>query len=425
LIGVLKGLELLKEAKDILKEYPLCDRCLGRQFAQLGTGLSNSIRGKAIKVLLTLKACLEGDEELLSYLARTGFEPAISVLKKLGKSTPAKEECYVCLGIFNKLPALIKKALAKLKEYEFDTFVVGSRVPHIILEREEELRRRFPLGFDESIKREINRLAGKKLSELLGKEVNFREPDVTVIFDLSKMVVEVEVKPLFVYGRYRKLRRGLAQSLAKGGVSSVEYIVGEVLLRSTKGEGYKLHGAGREDVDVRTLGPGRPFVLEVTRPRVRKINLKAVEEEVNSKAKGEVEIHGLKLVSKDYVSKLKALSQYFYKTYRALVEFKGEVDPLKVKLVEEKFKDILIKQRTPLRVLHRRKDKVRSKRVYYIKSYLRGPKIVEFIIKCQGGLYVKELIAGDEGRTKPNIAEIVGEEPVKIELDILDLEGLD
>ena len=418
--------DVLTKAKALLKEYSLCDRCLGRQFANLSTGLSNLTRGRSIKVLLALEASQgEGDLSALRYLARTGFKPALLALEKMGLAPPKREACYVCHGLFGRLDGLVNKALKLLEGYEFKTFLVGSRLPKEVLEREEELRRRFSLAEGESIKREVNRLVGKKLAKVTGKDVDFRDPDVTIILDIEKMEVEVEVKPLFVYGRYRKLMRGLAQSRGKGGERSVESIIGEVIRRKVDGEEFRLHGAGREDLDVRTLGPGRPFILEVLRPRTRTIDLDEVEGLINSVALGKVEVHGLRLARREDVSRLKALSQYLYKTYRALVEFDAPFEAERLKAVEEEFNNIVVRQRTPLRVLHRRKDKVRVKKVYYVKAYPRGERKAEFIIKCQGGLYVKELITGDEGRTRPNISETIGRNVVRMELDIIDIEGLE
>jgi len=176
---------------------------------------------------------------------------------------------------------------------------------------------------------------------------------------------------------------------------------------------------------VRTLGPGRPFILEVLRPKTRRIDLDEVEELINSLALGKVEVHGLRIARREDVSRLKALSQYLYKTYRALVKFDAPFEAGRLKAVEEEFNNVVVRQRTPLRVLHRRKDKVRVKKVYYVKAYPRGGSEAEFIIKCQGGLYVKELITGDEGRTRPNISEAIGRNVVRMELDIIDIEGLE
>jgi tRNA pseudouridine synthase 10 len=45
------------------------------------------------------------------------------------------------------------------------------------------------------------------------------------------------------------------------------------------------------------------------------------------------------------------------------------------------------------------------------------------MIRCDGGLYIKELVSGDGGRTKPNLSELLGTEveaEVK-ELDVMDV----
>jgi len=38
-----------------------------------------------------------------------------------------------------------------------------------------------------------------------------------------------------------------------------------------------------------------------------------------------------------------------------------------------------------------------------------------------GGLYIKELISGDDGRTKPSISEILNTPAECIELDVLEV----
>ncbi|MEM4648944.1 MAG: tRNA pseudouridine(54/55) synthase Pus10, partial [Nitrososphaerota archaeon] len=93
-----------------------------------------------------------------------------------------------------------------------------------------------------------------------------------------------------------------------------------------------------------------------------------------------------------------------------------------LKLVEEKFRDIVVSQRTPRRVLRRRADKIRQKKVYYVEAEKLGDRVVKFRIKAQGGLYIKELIDGDEGRTEPNIAEALGRRPLRIDLSVIEVE---
>ena len=84
--------------------------------------------------------------------------------------------------------------------------------------------------------------------------------------------------------------------------------------------------------------------------------------------------------------------------------------------------DVVLKQRTPKRVSHRRADKIRNKKVYSVQSKIENENEIESIIVCDGGCYVKELISGDEGRTSPNIADTVGIKAYCKELDVLEID---
>ena len=59
-------MQIVELANQLLQEYALCDRCLGRQFALLASGTDNLERGRALKLVLTAKAhkmILDGNEE--------------------------------------------------------------------------------------------------------------------------------------------------------------------------------------------------------------------------------------------------------------------------------------------------------------------------------------------------------------------------
>ena len=43
------------------------------------------------------------------------------------------------------------------------------------------------------------------------------------------------------------------------------------------------------------------------------------------------------------------------------------------------------------------------------------------IIECEGGLYIKELISSDEGRTSPSVSEILGKKAFCVQLDVLEV----
>ena len=79
----------------------------------------------------------------------------------------------------------------------------------------------------------------------------------------------------------------------------------------------------------------------------------------------------------------------------------------------------MIRQRTPQRVLHRRADRTRKRGVRSIKARFISSKLFVIVVRGQAGLYIKELISGDNGRTVPSISQILGQECRCRELDVI------
>ena len=44
------------------------------------------------------------------------------------------------------------------------------------------------------------------------------------------------------------------------------------------------------------------------------------------------------------------------------------------------------------------------------------------IVNCEGGLYVKELISGDEGRTNPSLSGLLGIPALVEDLDVINVD---
>jgi tRNA pseudouridine synthase 10 len=86
---------LLEKARQLLAEGDLCDHCLGRAFSQLGKGLRNVQRGRALRTVLNME----------------------------GQLFPERESaCRVCGGIFAQVPQWAQRAVAAVE---------GSGVPHV------------------------------------------------------------------------------------------------------------------------------------------------------------------------------------------------------------------------------------------------------------------------------------------------------
>ncbi|HEX68679.1 MAG TPA: tRNA pseudouridine(54/55) synthase Pus10, partial [Candidatus Bathyarchaeota archaeon] len=247
----------------------------------------------------------------------------------------------------------------------------------------------------------------------------------------------LQVNPLYIYGRYRKLVRNLPQSMwictkcmgkgceacgwtGKKYPESVAELISKPVLEMTEGEKSAFHAAGREDVDARMLGAGRPFVIEVKKPKKRFIDLWALENAINNYAKGKIEVLGLTFASREDVERVKK-GERTEKTYRVVVELERKVSDEDLKLLESALTNCRVSQQTPIRVLHRRANKTREKYIYETKVNKLTPKMIELRIRCEGGLYVKELVTGDMGRTKPSVSEILKVKAVPIELDVLNV----
>ena len=398
----------MKLASDILKETDgkICKHCLGRKLSKTIEGTNNIERAD--------KVCDELDINLDDV------------------------DCVICDNIFHKLDdKLYDKIDAKINQLgvEFDTFLVGSQIPKDIQKRDEELSEKFNLGV-ETLKKEVNRLIGLGIWEKYDKDAEFERQDIVFNIDLvGEPKVKIQINPLYIEGKYNKYKRGIPQTkwpctkckgrgceecnfTGKQYPESVEELISEHFLKLTKGREAKFHGAGREDIDVLMLGSGRPFVLEIKEPRIRNLDLAEIEEKINEINDGKTAYHGLKLCERPRKAEIKQSSPDTYKVYNAIVKCDEAFD-------EDKLKELLeldeIQQQTPLRVLRRRADMVRVKHVLDLSYEIIDDNTFSMKIKTEGGLYIKELISGDEGRSQPNVSEILGVNAICEQLDVIEV----
>jgi len=402
-------------------EQPACDHCLGRQFGQLLSGFSNAERGKILRSALALAVdSNEFPAEALSKIDMSNFHGCkFRFNKDLAKKDFEKRVCTICGDFFEHIGGMVEKAAKKLSRQEFDTFLIGTKISNDLLQREEQLWEKAGIEFCEPIRAEINREVGRRLENVLGKKANLKKPDIAVLLDLESDKIILQINSLYIFGCYQKLVRGIPQS--KWGTphkykTSVEEIIGKPLLKAADGFDIKLHGSGREDIDA-ICTAWRPFVLEVLKPKKRKIDLKKAQKQINGK---KVRVNGLKIVELDVVQKVKEAKPD--KTYRAVVKLEKEIK--KADLAKLRQLIGIINQKTPKRVLHRRGDLLRKREVKDLKTKWLGKKKFELTVKTEAGLYIKELISGDDGRTKPSISEIFGQKAVCENLDVIKIERI-
>ncbi len=419
---------LINKTIEILREHPLCDECLGRQFAGLMKGFTNKERGAALKktVVMHLIELIKKNQEnalkTLEAIASSLGEEYDETLEEIGIK-PTRKTCWLCNGKLNEWIKLYKIAVQELRERRIDSFVVGVRMTKELIMKEDMLWRKHGITTGESIKSEVKREIGKKITAETGIQPDFNEPGAIVYLDTQLESISVKTNPLLLKGRYLKTGRNISQTTwitRKGeryyklSVEEMASVINEYYL----GERVILHASGREDIDARMLGNGRPMVIEIKNPYTRRTPISLLNMLINRRNKwGKFVIEGK--TDRETVREIKTTDSLKQKIYRALVYSLKELSEDDALNITRYFKNRLIEQKTPRRVLHRRADLTRRKTVYSVKTRILSPHLMETMIHAEGGLYIKELISGDDGRTKPSLAEVIGKPLECIELDVL------
>ncbi|KAF7683659.1 putative tRNA pseudouridine synthase Pus10 [Astathelohania contejeani] len=255
----------------------------------------------------------------------------------------------------------------------------------------------------------------EKLKRLLPKN-STNDPSTQVkifVSESGEMKIETVNSSLFIIGKYKKMIRGISQTpMLIGGKRKYEHAVSDFVpgvKQFFRADDVKFCSAGREDADVRMLG-GRPFLLEIVNP---KLHLEPTA--IPILPPNGVEIYDLVLVpGQKAKSVILSGENTSYKTYRALIymEIIKQIPLMEIK----------IKQKTPIRVLHRRSNLMRIKEIQILKYKIIKDRFVCLDIRASAGAYIKEFVNGDFGRTRPSLTSILGCYCDLLELDVLKVE---
>jgi tRNA pseudouridine synthase 10 len=405
LVALLEGdPRVMRAVSAEVEKRRLCDACLGRQLGKVDHG-SNAERGAIMRGM--------ADPDM----------PTLS---------PSK--CSMCEGVVDEYDTLAIEVQHALEGYEWDTFLVGTKTPKRVSQLESDLYRTFPSVWVEAFKAEVNREVGRRVEAATDGEADFETPDVTLLVDPEFNSVDFQVRSVFVYGRYNKLARGIPQTRwpcrnCKGKgcetcngtgqqyETSVEQLVAGPFMEALEGDEHALHGAGREDIDARMLGEGRPFVVEVRKPKRRHWDAEEMTRRINELAAGRIEVSELRGSDKAEVVALKDAT--WEKTYLISFNVEGDVTEDELRSAAGSLSGSVIKQRTPHRVSHRRADKERPRAVRQLELVDLSEGLATVKVRGESGIYVKELIHGDRGRTQPSMAELLDRSCDVVELDVL------
>ena len=500
-----------------------CDHCLGR---------------------------LGGKKRFEQSIEESGAEIRSAVVERDSHLVNAREEeplCPFCENLFEESELLADIIFDNIAPYELSRLQLGARIPKDQIQDEEDLRKRFGAGGSDALKSSLVQAIAQHLNKKLENVTLVNDkPQILALIDVLTLTVELDIRAHYLYGRYIKLERGIPQTrwpcrACKGrgcercdqtGLQykkSVQDLIGNPLLEMFQAKEHAFHGMGREDIDVRCMGRGRPFVIEMKEPKLRSVDVVKAMEQINTSAEGSIQITGLRDSNRSEVVRVKdtpaeksytirfrilPLSEAEYTVLTAPVDLtnedvqerggkgkkksskrkrrgdkkndhtkplptvidvpegptedelkamkkaelvakaqemklkkSGTKDELIQRIMEsgppapvlfdlpendeilrtiEKLSGVILAQRTPERVAHRRADLIRRRTVYetskpLIETMEDGVREVEFTLRCESGTYVKETVHGDGGRTQPSLSSLIKAKCEVLWLDVGDI----
>jgi len=227
----------------ILKERQLCNNCLGRQFPRFKPELTTMEKGILLRFLAETKTKGWNSEGYTWVELSNLFE---------------RQSCELCNGIFEKIDNIVNRLVEELRDYEFENFLCGAKIPFQITEKEDRLRSKYKLK-GESLRKDIVREVGLRLNELLKKETRFSDPDIKIVFEPLKDQLDVRIttKPIFLHAQY----------IAESNLNIKEKIKG-FFLKEFDAESVKMKISPSHD----PLVKGNSFTLRITNPKKRTVS---------------------------------------------------------------------------------------------------------------------------------------------------------
>lgn len=239
---------------------------------------------------------------------------------------------------------------------------------------------------------------------------------------------------LFFYGLYIKKQRNVSQTPMPGVKNAVSDIFKPVITFFHADE-FNFVPAGREDKDVLNID-GRPFYVEIKNPKYN-LNIPVSSDLLSNEF---VQLNHFTRVKekeiKEFILKGEKTHKKIYSLYayysekqdlrnliisNIQVETKQiEIDNLKLNALLNK--QIEIKQKTPLRVLHRRANLTRKKSVK-ILEYTKYDSYIYLKLESSAGTYIKEFVNGDFGRTNPSLSSLLNCFCDCVQLDVVEIEN--
>jgi tRNA pseudouridine(54/55) synthase len=246
--------------------------------------------------------------------------------------------------------------------------------------------------------------------------------------------VSISRNPVYIGGSYIKRLRHLSHSPFHAPIvgnppnSVEEYIMAQ--LRSVVWNAHHavdgkafFNSAGREDIDVRMLGKGRPFIMKMQDPSFVTVNRETLAQIEVETANDDVSLIELHVCPESEVTDMKEGECEKKKTYECVIWTKAPFTQTQIAHFNATHagKDLPIQQQTPLRVLHRRTLCSRSRSVFDLRLDRINDHFHVLRLGTSAGTYVKEFVHSDCGRTRPSLEALLHTSVDILQLDVLEI----
>ena len=315
---------------------------------------------------------------------------------KRNGSLRASDKCDICRGLMVEINNLATEIALAIKDYEFETFLIGAILPTQLYEREDAMRARLKIRGRESIKSQLTGELGQRLALITRKRVDYLRPDLTISISIDKegrLKTDTRARPLLFIGRYKKTLRGVQQKQTRcpacqgkgcptcnnsglSGYDTVEGIITKRLLDLTGGKTPKFSWIGSEDRESLVCGRGRPFYVQIFDPK-KKSFMRGIR----------TASHGVSATLRMSADQDIPETPRFFVRTRILVRAERPVS-----------KDDLrkLKQLAGCDVSFESKSKVATKRVHAASVKRIGDYEFYLTIDADGGLGIKQFVGGEQ-----------------------------
>ncbi len=361
--------EIISEAKMVSKDYYLCEQCLGRLYSKKMDVSSNGILGKKLRTTLKTR----------------------------------NTKCYICKNLFENIDYSLKKIIDATSNFQFSSFVIGAILKPSFIDRDDFIRSKFKLQGIDSLKSNITKELSKKFSKKTKSKTDFNSPDITITFNFKDDTCEVKSKPVFLFGKYTKEKRGLEQKQkscknckGKGCIrcdfhgivnfESVEGLIAKILYKKFSSERVKISWIGGEDKNSLVLGKGRPFFAKILQPHRRKIKFSKT-----------IKIKEIKMKNLRVIDKLPSGSVKFISKIQIDVLTKNPITSNTLKPLKQITKSPVF--------IYEKLGQRNEKSIYDLKYKKTTPRSFSLNIKADGGLPVKRFVDGQN--VFPNLSDLL------------------